>query len=130
MFFWFLFGFCTFPKQRGYALQAATDVSSSHGSGCKVAQVNNLHTVLLLELKVLLVQGVDTVNHDLDKLNLGVTQTVLVGNIVGATSLATRFTSGASGLDGQLLASSLQLVNALLGVAGEVNVHRGAHTSS
>jgi hypothetical protein len=41
--------------------------------------------VLLLEFKILLVQGVDTVNHDLDKLDLGVTQTVLVGNIVGET---------------------------------------------
>ncbi len=46
------------------------------------------------------------------------------------TSLATRLASGASGLNGQFLASSLQLVNALLGPAGEVNVHRGAHTSA
>ena len=41
--------------------------------------------MLLLELNVLLDKGVDTVNHDLDKLDLGVTQTVLVGNIVGET---------------------------------------------
>jgi hypothetical protein len=41
--------------------------------------------VLLLPLEILLVQGVDTVNHDLDKLDLGVTQTVLVGNVISAT---------------------------------------------
>jgi len=93
--------------------------------GCKY-----LHAVLLLPLEILLVQGVDTVNHDLDQLNLGVSQTVLVGDVISATSLATGLASGTSGLDSQLLASSLQLVNRLLGPAGEVNVNGGTHTSS
>ena len=44
-----------------------------------------LHAVLLLELKVLLPQGVDAINHDLDQLHLGVSQTVLVGDIVGVS---------------------------------------------
>ena len=39
--------------------------------------------MLLLELEVLLVEGVDTVNHALDELNLGVAQAVLVGDVVG-----------------------------------------------
>ena len=42
-----------------------------------------LQAVLLLELEVLLVQGVDAVDHGLDELHFGVTETVLVGNVVG-----------------------------------------------
>ena len=45
----------------------------------------HLQSVLLLELKVLLVEGVDTVNHGLDKLNLRVTQTMLVGDVISGT---------------------------------------------
>merc|ERR1719397_946856 len=89
-----------------------------------------LHAVLLLPLEVLLPQGVDTVNHDLDQLDLGVSQSVLVGDVVGVTRLAAGLSPGASGLDGELLAPGLQLVNALLGPAGKVNVHGGAHASS
>ena len=47
------------------------------------AAASTLHAVLLLELKVLLVQGVDAVNHALHKLDLGVAQTVLVGDVIG-----------------------------------------------
>ncbi len=42
-----------------------------------------LDSVLLLELQVLLVEGVDTVNHLLDQLDLGVAQAVLVGDVIG-----------------------------------------------
>ena len=38
----------------------------------------------LPERLVLLVQGVDTVNHGLNKLDLGVSQPVLVGDVIGA----------------------------------------------
>ena len=86
--------------------------------------------MLLLELNILLVQGVDTVNHGLDKLDLGVSQSVLVGDVVGVSSLATRLTTGATGLDGELLAPGLELVNALLGPSGEVDVDGGSHASS
>jgi hypothetical protein len=41
--------------------------------------------VLLLELQILLVEGVDTVDHGLDKLDLRVAKTVLVGDVVGGT---------------------------------------------
>ena len=44
-----------------------------------------LHSVLLLKLEVLLPQGVDGVNHDLDQLDLGVAETVLVGDVIGVT---------------------------------------------
>ena len=39
--------------------------------------------VLLLQLHILLPQGVHGVDHDLDQLHLGVAQTVLVGDVVG-----------------------------------------------
>ncbi len=89
-----------------------------------------LHVVLLLQLEVLLVQGVDAVNHLLHKLNLGVTQAVLVGDVIGVASLATRLSAGATGLDLQLLAPLLQGIHTLLGPAREVDVNGGAHASA
>ena len=50
-----------------------------------LVQVEDLQAVFLLELKILLVEGVDSINHGLDKLNLGVSETVLVGNIISST---------------------------------------------
>ena len=44
-----------------------------------------LQSVLLLELNVLLPEGVDSVNHDLDQLNLGVSETVLVGDVISVS---------------------------------------------
>ena len=41
----------------------------------------HLHSVLLLELEVLLPESVDGVNHDLDELDLGVSEPVLVGDV-------------------------------------------------
>ena len=92
--------------------------------------VGCLHAVLLLELQVLLVQGVDTVNHGLDKLDLGVSQSVLVGDVISVSGLATRLTAGATGLDGELLAPLLQGWETFLGPAGQVNVDRGPHASA
>merc|ERR550539_334254 len=96
------------------------------GTGC----CSNLHAVLLLPFKVLLVQGVDTVNHGLDKLDLGVSQSVLVGDVVGVSGLAARLSSGATGLNSELLAPGPELVNALLGPAGKVNVDGGPHAGT
>ena len=42
----------------------------------------NADVVLLLELEVLLPQSVDGVNHDLDQLDLGVAEAVLVGDVI------------------------------------------------
>ena len=43
----------------------------------------SLHAVLLLELEVLLPEGVDAVDHALHELDLGVPEAVLVRDVVG-----------------------------------------------
>ena len=48
-----------------------------------MADVGCLHAVLLLELDVLLPEGVDSVDHALHELDLGVAEAVLVGDVVG-----------------------------------------------
>jgi len=95
-----------------------------------VQAVVDLHAVLLLELKILLPESVDSVNHDLDKLNLGVSKTMLVGDVISVTSLAARLSAGSTGLDSELLASSLELVDGFLGPSRKVNVDGGSHASS
>jgi len=89
-----------------------------------------LQSVLLLELNVLLPEGVDSVNHDLDQLNLGVSETVLVGDVISVSSLTARFSAGSTGLNSEFLASCLELVNSLLGVSGKINVDGSSHASS
>jgi len=86
--------------------------------------------VLLLELKILLPEGVDGVNHDLDQLNLGVAKTMLVGDVISMTSLTTGLSTGSTGLNSEFLASCLELVNGFLGPSGKVNVDGGSHASS
>ena len=83
---------------------------------------SNLHAVLHLQLNIFLVKGVDTIDHGLDKLDLGVAQPVLVGDVISVTSLATRLATGATGLNSELLTSGLELVNALPGPARQVNM--------
>jgi len=90
----------------------------------------NLHAVLLLELNILLVEGVDTVNHGLDELDLGVAKTVLVGDVVGVAGLTAGLTTGAARLDVEFLATLLQEVDTLLGPSGEIDVDRGAHAGT
>ena len=48
----------------------------------RIQEHPELHSVLLLELKVLLPQGVDGVNHNLNQLHLGIAETVLVGDVI------------------------------------------------
>jgi len=86
--------------------------------------------VLLLQFKILLPEGVDTINHLLDELDFRVTQTMLVGNVISVTSLAARLSAGTTGLEVELFAPGLQTVNAVLGPAGQVNVDGGTHASS
>ena len=86
--------------------------------------------MLLLQSQVLLVEGVDTIDHGLNQLNFRVAQTVLVGNVISDASLATRLTAGATGLDGELLAPLLQSWQTLLGPSGKVNVDGGPHASA
>ncbi len=49
----------------------------------RLLRLCDLQAVLLLELEILLPEGVDAVNHDLDQLHLGVAETVLVGDVIG-----------------------------------------------
>jgi len=92
--------------------------------------MQHLHAVLLLPLKILGPEGVDGVNHDLDQLHLGVAKTVLVGNVISASSLATGLSTGSTGLNIEFLTASLQFVNGLLCPSGKIDVDRGTHTSS
>jgi len=101
-----------------------------HPSSPSVAAMIDLHAVLLLEFQVLLVEGVDTINHRLHKLDFGVTQTVLVGNVISVSSLATRFAAGTTGLNSEFLTPGPQLVDAFLGVSRQVNVDGSSHASA
>jgi len=92
--------------------------------------MEHLHAVLLLPLQILSPESVDSVNHDLDQLDLRVAETVLVGDVIGASSLATRFSTGSTGLDIEFFTASLESVNRFLGPAREVNVDGSAHASS
>jgi len=91
---------------------------------------DSLKSVLLLKDLVLLVQSVDTVNHLLDQLNLGVTQSVLVGNVICNASLSTRFSSGSTGLEVKFFTSGLQGLKPFLGISRKVNMDGCTHTSS
>merc|ERR1711892_941892 len=55
---------------------------------------------------------------------------MLVGDVISASSLAARFSTGSTGLDSELFATSLELVNRFLGPARKVNMDGGTHTSS
>jgi len=91
---------------------------------------SSLPTNSLLEFLVLLPQLVHTVNHLLDELNLGVSQPVLVGDVVSVSSLSTRLAAGSARLQVQLLAASLEFVDGVLGPAGEVDVDGGPHAGT
>ena len=86
--------------------------------------------VFLLEFLVLLPESVDTVNHLLYQLNLRVSESVFVGDVISESSLSTRFTTGSTGLQVQLFTTLLQSLNAVLGPSRKVDVYRGPHTST
>merc|ERR1712089_92544 len=87
-----------------------------------------LESVFLLQLEILLPECVDTVNHDLDELYLGVSEPVFVGDVVGAAVEATGLSTGSTRLDSKLLTPLLEGRESLLGVAGEVNHDGGPHS--
>lgn len=89
-----------------------------------------LDAVLLLESNVFGVQGIDTINHALDEFDLGVTQAMLVGDVISVTSLAARFTAGTTGLNLKLFTSLLKGVKTFLGPAGQVNVDGSPHAGA
>ena len=58
---------------------------------------------------------------------LGVSETMLVGDVVGDAGLAAGLAPGAARLQAQLLAALLEGGQALLRPAGQVDVHGGPH---
>merc|ERR1719510_410762 len=105
-------------------------LDGGEGSVCLSRHCLVFASITSREGLILLPEGVDAINHLLDELNLGVSEPVLVGDVVGVSSLATRLSTSATGLQVELLATSLQLVNAVLGPARQVNVDRGPHAST
>ena len=55
---------------------------------------------------------------------------MLVGDIVGDTSLTTRLSPGASGLQVEFLAPLLEAGQTFLGPSRQINVDRGSHASA
>ena len=86
--------------------------------------------MLLLENKILVVESVDAVDHGLGEFDLGVSETMLVGNVVSDAGLAAGFAAGSAGLKVEGLATVLQRSESFLGPAGQVDVNGGSHSSS
>ena len=68
----------------------------------------------LLHLKQSLV---DSINHLLNQLDLAVSQPVFVGDIIGDTSLTTRFTTGSSRLEVKSFTACLKYLDTFFGVS-------------
>ena len=84
-------------------------------------------SVFLLELQILVVESVNSINHGLDQFNFRVAQAVLIGNVIGDAGLAARLTTGSSGLQVQAFAPLLQWWDTLLGPSGQVNMNWSPH---
>jgi len=90
----------------------------------------SLQFVFLGKFSVFLNKSIDTINHLLHQLDFRISQSMLVGNVISNASLATRFSSGSSGLKVKLLAPVLKFVEALLGPSWEVDMDGGSHASA
>merc|ERR1711974_153256 len=107
------------------------------GSGCGQGlhhsvdeNIDNLHSMFLRQLEILPVEHVDAVNHLLNQLDLRISESVLVGDVIGDAGLAARLAPGSPGLQVQLLATSSERLQTLLGPAWKINVDRGPHACS
>merc|ERR1719262_1021102 len=85
-------------------------------------------TMSLLQSQIFFVESVDAVNHLLHELHLRVAQPVLVRDVVGDASLATRLSPGTARLEVEFLTAGSQLLEAQLGPAGQVNVDGSSHS--
>jgi len=83
-----------------------------------------------LQFLVFLPELVDSVNHLLDKLDLRISQSVLVRDVISVTSLTTRFSTSTTRLEMKLLTSFLELLHTVLGPSWEVNMHGSSHAST
>merc|ERR1712038_1713069 len=95
-----------------------------------LSRLGKVNCFSLLQLLVLFPELVDSINHLLDKLDLRVSEPVLVGDVISVTSLATRLSAGSTGLQLQFLTSGLQCINAEVGPSRKVNMDRGSHAST
>merc|ERR1719206_584816 len=86
--------------------------------------------VLLLVLLVLFPEFVDSINHLLHQLDLRVSQSVLVGDVIGEASLSTRFSTGVTGLQVELFTPGLQFINTVFGPSRKINMDGCSHTST
>jgi len=79
---------------------------------------------------ILFVESVHSINHLLHQLHFTVSQPMLVGDVIGDSSLSSRFTTSSTGLEVKLFTSSSEDLGTKLGPAWEINVDRGSHASS
>merc|ERR1719328_813374 len=94
---------------------------------CRHCKIQSLSS---LELLVFFPELVYSINHLLNKFNLRVSKSVLVGDIISMTSLTTRLTTGSTGLQVKLFTSGLQFINTMLCPSRQVNMDRCSHSSS
>merc|ERR1712106_1140765 len=86
--------------------------------------------MFLLQCNIFLVESINTINHALNKLNFRVSQAMLVGDIICAASLATRFSTSTTRLYLEFLTSFLESINTIGSPARQINMDRGPHTST
>merc|ERR1719474_1618291 len=92
------------------------------------SQSNILNSMSFSQSNIFLVKSVDPINHLLHKFDLTVSQPMLVGDIIGDTSLSSGFSASSTRLKVKLLASSSKDLGSKLGPTREINVNRGTHT--
>merc|ERR1712165_620078 len=90
----------------------------------------HFNTTSGLQFLVFLPELVDSVNHLLDKLDLRISQSVLVRDVISVTSLTSRFSTSTTRLEMKLLTSFLELLHTVLGPSWEVNMHGSSHAST
>jgi len=91
-----------------------------------------IQTYIVLHLKffIFFPQSVYTINHLLDKLNFWISKSVFVWNVIGMSSLTTRFSPGSTRLKMKFFTPSLQLLNTMFGPSRKINVHWSSHSST
>jgi len=79
---------------------------------------------------IFLPQGVYSIYHFLNQLDLRVSKPVLVGNVVCYASLTTWFTTSSSWLEMKFLTSNLKSIQSSFCPPGKINMNGCSHTSS
>merc|ERR1712142_105092 len=93
-------------------------------------RIEGINSMLLLQLNVFSVESIDSINHTLDKLDLRVSQTVLVGDVICNTCLSTRFSTSSTGLNLELFTSCFKSIQTFSSPARKISMDRSSHTST